>query len=397
MAVSGGFDPIHIGHIRMFSEAKKLGNYLVVILNNDNWLKAKKGYVFMSEKERLEVVESIKCVDEVVITKHSKHPTDMSVCDSLNLIKPDIFANGGDRYKKNIPELSFCKKISCKMVFSVGSGGKVQSSSWLLADYKEKSKLAEKAQSVVEKDLIVFDLDGTLSESKTKIDKTMAKIFCSLLDKKKVAVIGGGNYLQFQKQLLKGLKCPKSKFENLFLLPTSGGRFYEYKKNKWQLVYKISLTKEEKQKIYKAIKKSLIDVGYKKPKKVYGQVVEDRENQITFSALGQDAPLKEKEFWNKNSDVRPKIKKALKKYLPEFEIRLGGTTSLDITHKGIDKAYGVRQLRDRLNIPIEQMIYIGDALYPGGNDSAVLKTKIDSIQIAGPEDVRFLLLKAGIV
>ena len=134
VAVSGGFDPLHIGHVRLFQEARKLGDKLVVILNNDNWLKAKKGYVFMPQKERKEILEALACVDKVVISGHSKKPKDMSVCKELQTIKPDIFANGGDRKKGKIPtpEVETCRKINCKMVYNIGRGGKVQSSSWLV-------------------------------------------------------------------------------------------------------------------------------------------------------------------------------------------------------------------------------------------------------------------------
>lgn len=133
VAVSGGFDPIHVGHVRMFQEAKKLGNKLVVILNNDNWLSKKKGFIFMPQNERKEVLESLENVDRVILTRHQKNPKDMSVCAELKEIKPNIFANGGDRTIKNIPEVAVCKKIGCKMVFNVGRGGKIQSSSWLIA------------------------------------------------------------------------------------------------------------------------------------------------------------------------------------------------------------------------------------------------------------------------
>ena len=136
VAVSGGFDPIHIGHVRMFKEAKKLGDKLIVILNNDNWLLKKKGCVFMPEKERKEIIKGFKSVDEVYVTKHLKNPEDMSVCDALHVLRPDIFANGGDRTLKNIPEIKTCREIGCKMVFNVGKGGKVQSSSRLLERYK---------------------------------------------------------------------------------------------------------------------------------------------------------------------------------------------------------------------------------------------------------------------
>lgn len=137
VAVSGGYDPLHIGHVRLFKEAKKLGDELVVILNNDNWLKKKKGFIFMPQEERKELIEALSVVDRVVISKHTPDPDDMSVLNELRSVKPDIFANGGDRTEKNIPEIDVCNEISCEMVFNVGEGGKVQSSSWLLKEFKE--------------------------------------------------------------------------------------------------------------------------------------------------------------------------------------------------------------------------------------------------------------------
>ena len=135
VAVSGGFDPIHIGHVRMFENAKKLGDKLVVILNNDNWLKKKKGRAFMPQKERAEIIGGFRAVDEVVLTGHTPNPKDMSVCAELKKIRPNVFVNGGDRTRGNIPEVPLCKAIGCRMVFNVGRGGKVQSSSWLLSKH----------------------------------------------------------------------------------------------------------------------------------------------------------------------------------------------------------------------------------------------------------------------
>jgi D-beta-D-heptose 7-phosphate kinase/D-beta-D-heptose 1-phosphate adenosyltransferase len=135
VAVSGGFDPIHVGHVRMFQEAKKLGDRLIVILNNDNWLRKKKRHVFMPDHERKEVIASIAAVDEVVITNHPENPDDMSVCETLRIVRPHIFANGGDRHAGNVPEVSVCEEIGATMVYNIGSGGKVQSSSWLLENY----------------------------------------------------------------------------------------------------------------------------------------------------------------------------------------------------------------------------------------------------------------------
>ncbi|OHA66845.1 MAG: hypothetical protein A3E07_03920 [Candidatus Wildermuthbacteria bacterium RIFCSPHIGHO2_12_FULL_45_9] len=134
VAVSGGFDPVHIGHVRLFQEAKVLGDELVVILNNDHWLHKKKGYMFMKQQERKEIIEALRVVDRVVITQHQENPTDMSVCRELQELHPHIFANGGDRKQDNVPEAAVCESIGCNMIFNVGHGGKVQSSSWLLKE-----------------------------------------------------------------------------------------------------------------------------------------------------------------------------------------------------------------------------------------------------------------------
>ena len=139
VAVSGGFDPIHVGHIRHFEAAKKLGDRLIVILNNDNWLQLKKGFVFMPEKERKEMIEAFSCVDEVVLTSHKRNTKDISICEELKKVRPHIFAKGGDRTLENIPEPVVCKEIGCKMVFNVGKGGKVQSSSRLLEAYRKNN------------------------------------------------------------------------------------------------------------------------------------------------------------------------------------------------------------------------------------------------------------------
>lgn len=139
VATSGGFDPIHAGHIRYFHDARKLGDELVVILNNDNWLYKKKGYIFMNERERKEIIKAIKYVDHVVITNHPPDPKDMSVTKELKELKPDIFANGGDRVRKNTPEVELCQRWGIKMAFNVGHGGKIQSSSTLVNEAIKKA------------------------------------------------------------------------------------------------------------------------------------------------------------------------------------------------------------------------------------------------------------------
>ena len=140
VAVSGGFDPLHIGHVRMFQEAKQLGDELVVIINNDNWLRYKKGYAFMPQEERKEIIEALDCVDRVVFTGHELGTADLSICNELLKLRPHIFGNGGDRKEDNIPEYEVCKNIDCEMVFNLGAGGKVQSSSELVETAKHAKK-----------------------------------------------------------------------------------------------------------------------------------------------------------------------------------------------------------------------------------------------------------------
>ena len=140
VAVSGGFDPIHIGHVRLMQEAKNLGDRLVVILNNDHWFRVKGKHVFMTDEERKEIIEALGCVDEVVITSHEPETNDISVCRELREIMPDVFAHGGDSFADNIPEFILCRELGIEMVFNVGKGGKVRSSSELLKDYSKKIK-----------------------------------------------------------------------------------------------------------------------------------------------------------------------------------------------------------------------------------------------------------------
>jgi D-beta-D-heptose 7-phosphate kinase/D-beta-D-heptose 1-phosphate adenosyltransferase len=152
VAVSGGFDPIHIGHVRMFEQARALGDELVVILNNDNWLRAKKGFAFMPEKERKEVIEGLRAVDRVVLTTHKPNDRDMSVSRALRAVRPHLFANGGDRNEANAADprsslykdLGTCKALNIDMVFNVGKGGKIQSSSWLLKKHFERATAKSK-------------------------------------------------------------------------------------------------------------------------------------------------------------------------------------------------------------------------------------------------------------
>jgi HAD superfamily hydrolase (TIGR01484 family) len=235
------------------------------------------------------------------------------------------------------------------------------------------------------KSLIVFDLDGTLAASKSAIDPEMAKLFTALLAVAKVAIISGGALPQFQQQVLAHLPN-HDRFEHLSLLPTCGTRFYRYEDG-WHQLYSEDLSEDQKQRIISALGAAVTTAGFQ-VKKLWGEAIEDRGSQITYSALGQDAPLEEKSAWDPDFAKRKKIKAILDVSLADFSVRLGGSTSIDVTLPGIDKAYGIRKLRDILGIPIAQMIYVGDALFPGGNDYPARETGADCIQVRDPDETK---------
>lgn len=192
------------------------------------------------------------------------------------------------------------------------------------------------------KKLIVFDLDGMLAESKASLDAEVATLLNSLLVIVKVAVISGGDWLQFEKQLLSNLSHDEH-LRNLSILPTCGTKFFQYNGN-WEKIYSEDFTADEKKKIISSLNKVVEESGFK-IEKVWGEVIEDRGRQITFYALGQQAPLEEKKNWDPDFTRRKKMQTLLDKLIPQFSVRLGGATSVDVTKPGIDKAYGIRKLR----------------------------------------------------
>ena len=235
------------------------------------------------------------------------------------------------------------------------------------------------------KKLIVFDLDGTLAESKSSLDAEMASLLHDLLGVIKVAVISGGNWPQFEAQLLSRL--PRDELlTNLSLLPTCGTKFYQYSGD-WRKLYEEDFTEDQREKIRNSLRKALAAAGIK-VEKTWGEVIEDRGSQITFSALGQQAPLEAKDKWDPDFAKRKKIKAILDTFIPEFSVRMGGATSIDVTKPGIDKAYGIRKLRDLLGISLKEMIYIGDALFVGGNDYPAEEAGVVSIPVQGPHETK---------
>jgi HAD superfamily hydrolase (TIGR01484 family) len=234
--------------------------------------------------------------------------------------------------------------------------------------------------------LVAFDLDGTLAPSKSAIDAEMAADLAALLGVAKVAVISGGAWPQFEKQLIANLPAG-APLENLSLLPTCGTQFYRHENGAWKLLYAENLNAEQKKKIIAALDAAMKDAGIH-IERLWGEQIEDRESQITLSALGQAAPLEAKEQWDPDFAKRKRMQALLDVSIPEFSVRMGGSTSIDVTLPGIDKAYGIGKMRDILGVPIAEMIYIGDALFPGGNDYPARSTGARCIQIAGPNETK---------
>ena len=233
------------------------------------------------------------------------------------------------------------------------------------------------------KRLIVFDLDGTLAKSKSSLDDEMAQLLRNLLSIIRVAVISGGDWPQFQTQLISNLP-EGADLGNMSILPTCGTKFYQYD-GAWKLLYAENFTPEEKQKIIAALQHATAGLGIEK---TWGEQIEDRGSQITFSALGQQAPLEEKSKWDPDFAKRQKIKAQVDSDISGYSVRLGGTTSVDVTRPGIDKAYGIEKLAEILSIMKDEMLFIGDAVFPGGNDYPAKQAGVTTIQVRDPEETK---------
>ncbi|MFA7286368.1 MAG: HAD-IIB family hydrolase [Patescibacteria group bacterium] len=245
--------------------------------------------------------------------------------------------------------------------------------------------------SIVEKKLIVFDLDGTLAESKAIMDSEMSGLLVRLLRQRLIAVIGGGAFYKFEEQFIHSFQCPDELKSRLLLFPTCAARSYRFEAGAWKELYADMIPEPDRQRIRHAFDSVFMEVGYSHPEKTYGEIIEDRGTQVTFSALGQQAPVAEKKLWRVTKDWRPLIQAALMARLPEFEVRLGGETSIDVTKKGVDKAYGIKQIEQQTGTAIKEMVFIGDALFEGGNDYPVKAIGVDCLAVAGPSDTKQIL------
>ncbi|KIP52717.1 HAD-IIB family hydrolase [Leucobacter komagatae] len=237
--------------------------------------------------------------------------------------------------------------------------------------------------------LVAFDLDDTLAPSKSPVPERMLAAFAELLDRTVVAVISGGNFEQFESQLVSQLdgraSLSEASLERLHLLPTCGTRYERREGGAWHTVYREQLTTEERSGALTALREEAVRLGLWEAEP-WGEILEDRGSQITFSALGQRAPVDAKHAWDADGAKKSALRAAVAERLPGLEVRSGGSTSVDITRRGIDKAYGMRKLEEHTGIPLADMLFVGDRLDPDGNDYPVKAMGVSCHAVAGWED-----------
>lgn len=243
------------------------------------------------------------------------------------------------------------------------------------------------------KKVIAFDLDDTLAVTKSPISDEMGLLLGRLLEHYDVCIISGGRLEQFKLQVIDRLNIPPHKLSRLHLMPTCGTRYYRYDEPKkdWEAQYIEDLTKPQKERIVSVLEKVSKELGLWEAKPA-GEIIEDRGSQVTMSALGQQATPASKYAWaEKYKDVRPILRDKVAELLPELEVRIGGTTSTDVTMIGIDKAYGMRKLMEAIEVSEDEILYIGDKLEEGGNDYPVKAMGIDTIAVRHQDDTAFVL------
>ena len=232
--------------------------------------------------------------------------------------------------------------------------------------------------------LVAFDLDDTLAPSKTPMGDDMVQGLLDLLEVIDVCIISGGTYQQFEAQVIARLPHGPA-LRRMHLMPTCGTQYYRMTGDEWTQVYSEPLSEDERRKASAVLQETATKLGlWEAEDDVFGERVEDRGTQITFSALGQQAPVDRKHAWDPDGAKRRALRDEVQDLLPDLEVRAGGSTSIDITRRGIDKAYGMGMLMKELGLDADQVHFIGDRLEPGGNDFPVRSLDISIHEVAGP-------------
>jgi len=237
------------------------------------------------------------------------------------------------------------------------------------------------------KKLLAFDLDDTLAVTKSPLSDEMATTLGRVLEEFEVCIISGGRYEQFQTQVIDRLHIEPHKLNRLHLMPTCGTRYYRYNEldGEWQLQYAEDLTEEQKKQVIEVLEASAKELGLWEANPA-GDIIEDRGSQITFSALGQKAKPEDKYAWDPDGTKKASLRDLAAPLLPGLEVRAGGSTSIDVTREGIDKAYGMQKLIDAIDISKDDILFFGDHLQEGGNDYPVKAFGIDCLDVGKWED-----------
>ncbi|MBA3841705.1 MAG: HAD-IIB family hydrolase [Actinobacteria bacterium] len=240
--------------------------------------------------------------------------------------------------------------------------------------------------------VIAFDLDNTLTDSKSPLVDEMADLLDRLLLRFQVCVISGGTFEQFQKQLLHGLKAAPDALRALHVMPTCGTRYYRFDiaTRSWRLVYAEDLTDVQKTKIVAALTKGADALGYR-GSRLWGRRSKTEAARSRFSALGQEAPIAETEAWDPDGGKKRKLRDYVAKLIPELGVRVGGSTSIDVTKHGIDKAYGINKLLVLLDAAKQDVIFVGDRLSKGGNDYPVKAMGVDCLAVSRWQDTALVI------
>ncbi len=234
--------------------------------------------------------------------------------------------------------------------------------------------------------LVAFDLDDTLAPSKSAIDPRIGELLLELADRVDVAIISGGQLAQFTAQVIDLLpEASADVLSRFHLLPTCGTQYYRVAPEGIETVYARTLSDDQKQRALAAVENEARRLGLWEAE-TWGPILEDRGSQITFSALGQQAPVDAKSAWDPSGERKNSLREAVQALLPDLEVRSGGSTSVDITERGIDKAYGMNRLAEQTGISLDDMLFVGDRLDENGNDYPVLAMGVRCHAVEGWQD-----------
>jgi HAD superfamily hydrolase (TIGR01484 family) len=235
------------------------------------------------------------------------------------------------------------------------------------------------------KDLILFDVDDTLVESKCEMTDQMRDAFGELLKHVQVGIVTGGKWEIIKKNIIDRMRGEhKEYFHRLHILPTCGARYMIHRDGEWAEKYAHAIQEEDKERIRQLLTDA-VEGEYVRDT-MYGELVEDRGTQMTLSMFGQLAPIHVKDTADRDQMIRKRIVAKVAHLFPEYDFRIGGATSIDVTQKGIDKGFAIRNISEELGIPVDKIAFVGDAVYEGGNDYPAVKTGVHVVAVKNPED-----------